>query len=132
MVVEHLRNSNIDVLWIAEVPELKRQREDAFHYHKAAQLNRYLLTRDLDFWDDQKHPLMKSPGVVIITTSDIEGAKYLPVLLRNVVSEYNPFSEPLYLTGMKVRLDTNGMTVKIVDHDTQKVTTESWEWSDLV
>ena len=131
VIVEHLRNSNIDVLWISEVSELERQQDDAFHYRKAAQLNRYLLTRDLDFWDDQKHSLMKSPGVVIITTSDIEAAKYLPLLLRKLISDYNPLSEPLYLDGIKIRLDTNGITIKMVDHDTQKVTTESWAWSDL-
>ncbi len=131
-IVEHLRTSNIDVLWIAEVPELKKQQDDAFHYRKAAQLSRYLLTRDLDFWDDQRHPLMESPGVVIVTTGDVDAAKYLPLLLRKLISDHIPLPEPLYLDGVKIRLDTNGITIKMIDPDTQKVTTEDWMWSDLI
>jgi hypothetical protein len=131
-IIEHLRASNVDVLWIAEVTELKQQQDDAFHYHKAAQLSRYLLTRDLDFWDDKRHPLKDSPGVVIVTTDDSDAAKYLLLLLRKLISDYNPLPEPLYIDGVKIRLDTNGITIKMVDHDTQKVSTENWVWSDLI
>lgn len=131
-IVEHLRNSDIDVLWIVEVPELMKQQDDAFHYRKAKQLGRYLLTKDLDSWNDRQHPLKDSPGVVIIDTDDTSVAKYLPVLLRKLINDYNRLSEPLYLDGVKVKLSRDGIAVKMVDHDTQTVTTDSWPWGDLV
>ena len=43
-IVEHLRYSDMDVLWIAEVPDLRKQQDDTFHYQKARELGRYLLT----------------------------------------------------------------------------------------
>ena len=130
-IVDHLRRSQFDVLWIAEIPKLKRQQDDAFHYRKAAQLSRYLLTKDLDFWDDRKHPLKESAGVIIIATADVEIAKYLPLLLRKLISDYNPTSEPLYLDGVKIRLDAEGFAIRMVDHDTQTVTNETWKWTDI-
>jgi len=45
-IVEFLRKSNFDVLWIAEIPNLRKQQEDIFHYLKARKLRRYLLTRE--------------------------------------------------------------------------------------
>jgi len=131
-VVEHLRSSGMDVLWITETPDLRKQQDDAFHYRKARELRRYLLTRDLDFWDDQKHPLQRSPGVIIVKTDDVSVAKDLPILLRKLLQDYSPLSEPLYLDGVKIRLDSRGITLKMLDYDTQKVTTDSWNWKDLI
>jgi predicted nuclease of predicted toxin-antitoxin system len=131
-VVEHLRRSDMDVLWIAEDPELRRQQDDRFHYRKAKQLGRYLLTRDQDFWDNKKHPLAASPGVLIVSCGDVDIASYLPVLLRKVIHETNPFGEPLKLDGLKVRMDSKGFTLKLINQDTQQVAIESFSWSDLV
>lgn len=131
-IVEHLRHSDMDVLWIAEVPDLRRQQDDVFHYQKARELGRYLLTRDLDFWDDQRYPLQSSPGVIIVNTDDASAAKYLPILLRKLIQDYSSPLEPLYLDGVKVKLDSDGITLKWVDQDTQKVTTDSWRWNDLI
>jgi len=131
-VVEHLRRSDMDVLWIAEDPDLRKQQDDAFHYQKARALGRYLLTRDLDFWDDRRHSLQSSPGVIIVNTNDAIAARYLPILLRKLIQDYNPLPEPLYLDGVKIRLDSGVITLKMVDHYTQKVTTDIWSWNDLI
>jgi predicted nuclease of predicted toxin-antitoxin system len=131
-VVQHLRRSGMDVLWIAEDPDLRKQDDDAFHYRKAGMLGRYLLTRDLDFWDDRRHPLQISPGVIIVNTDDATVAKHLPILLRTLIQNYNPLPQPLYLRGIKVKLDSSGITLKMVDRDTGKVTTDRWSWNDLV
>jgi predicted nuclease of predicted toxin-antitoxin system len=131
-IVEHLRASDIDVLWIAEHPELERQQDDEFHYRKARELGRYLLTKDMDFWDDRKHPLKGSPGTVIIATGDASVAKHLPVLLRELMHAYNPLSEPVYLDGMKIKLSSEGITLRFVDPETQMVITENWTWADLL
>ncbi len=130
-LVEYLRKSGFDILWIAENPDLRRQQEDRFHYQQAGIMKRYLLTRDLDFWDDRRFPLNQSPGVLIITTSDAEITRYLPRLLRKVFVDMNPLPEPLYMDGMKIKADANGFELKGVDHDTQKVTVDKWTWREL-
>jgi len=130
-IVEFLRKSNLDVLWITEIPNLRKQQEDIFHYLKARKLRRYLLTRDLDFWNDQRFPLKNSPGVVIITTEDTSIVNYLPMLLRKLINDYNTLPEPLYLDGVKLKLGLESIVIKMVDRDTQRVTTESWNWKDL-
>lgn len=131
-IVGHLRASRMDVLWVAEDPKLLRQKDDSFHYRKAGELRRYLLTNDLDFWNDQKFPLKDCPGLVLLTTADNSLAKYLPVLLRKFIKDYNPLSEPLYLNGVKIKVGGEGFVIKMVDHDTQKVATESWAWKEGV
>jgi predicted nuclease of predicted toxin-antitoxin system len=129
-IVEHLRRSGFDVLWATESPALKN-RDDQFHFENARQMPRYLLTKDLGFWDDRKHPLKSSPGVIIVTTSDVHLAKWLPVLLRKLLRGYNPVPAPLYLDGIKVKVGAERVVIKMVDGDTQMVTTDSWQWRDL-
>jgi len=130
-VIDHLRSSNIDVLWIAEHPQLKREQNDEYHYAKARELQRYLLTRDLDFWNDRRFPLKDSPGVIILTSKNIEASKDLLVLLRKLIDDYNPLDRPLYIDGLKIKLDTEGLMIKCIDRDTQTVSVERWSWSDL-
>lgn len=131
-IVDQLRSSGMDVLWVADKPELRRQIDDSFHYQKARELRRYLITHDADFWNDRNFPLKECPGLIEIATRDIEIGKYLVVLLRKIVGDYNPLPEPLYLDGVKIRVTNEGVTIKMVDHDTQKVTTETWIWKDIV
>jgi predicted nuclease of predicted toxin-antitoxin system len=131
-IVEYLRRSDMDVLWITEVPELQRQQDDMFHYRKAAEFQRYLLTNDMDFWNDRKFPIKDSPGVIILAADDPSLAKYLPVLLRKLIRDYNPIPEPLYLNKTKIKVSTESLVLKIVDRDTQQVTTESWSWVELI
>jgi hypothetical protein len=128
-IVDHLRHSGMDVLWISECAELRRQQGDRFHYRKARELGRYLLTRDQDFWDDNRHPLAASPGALIISSSELDIARYLPVVLRSVVQGVDPSAK---LDGIKVKMGTEGLTFKFVDQGTQRVTTESFNWRELV
>ena len=60
-----IEEARFDVLAVGGDQNLRR-REDEFHYQKARQLGRYLLTHDDDFWDDRRFPLRESPGVIII------------------------------------------------------------------
>ena len=131
-IVDHLRRSTMDVLWVAEDPELRRQQDDRFHYQKAKQLGRYLLTKDQDFWDDRKHPLAASPGVLIISANDIDVAKYLPVVLQKVIDSVNPLAEALTLEGIKIRMGSDSFAIKGIDHDTQKVTTTAFKWEEII
>jgi predicted nuclease of predicted toxin-antitoxin system len=129
-IVEHLRRSGFDVVSAAESDAL-RNRDDAFHYQYARETRRYLLTKDLDFWDDRKHPLKRSPGVVIITTSDVDLGRWLPFLLRRLIRDHNPFPEPLYPDGMKFKVGADAIVMKMVDHDSQTVSTQTWQWREL-
>jgi predicted nuclease of predicted toxin-antitoxin system len=130
-IVDHLRASGMDVLWISEDPRLRRQTDDEFHYEKARQLRRYLLTRDQDFWDDHKHPLAASPGVLILAATALDVAKYLPILIQKLMDANNPLSEPIRLDGMKVRMASEGFAIKGIDHDTQQVSVDSFLWKEL-
>lgn len=56
---------------------------------RAKKLNRVILTMDRDFWDDKKHPLQKSPGIIFIDVAPdqldkaIEGlAKFYALFAR--------------------------------------------------
>jgi hypothetical protein len=131
-IVDHLRAADMDVLWVNEVPELRQQKDDSFHYRRACQLRRYLLTGDMDFWNDRKFPIKDCPGLVLLTTSDTSLAKYLPVLLRKLIRDYNTLMEPLYLNGVKIKVGGEGIVIKMVDRDSQKVATESWAWKDII
>jgi hypothetical protein len=122
----------MDVLWISEDPKLKRQQDDNFHYQKAKQLHRYLLTRDQDFWDDRKHSLAASPGMLIISSVSMDVAKYLPIVLRKLVDATNPLAEPLTLEGLKVKMGSESFSIKGIDKDTQRVTTDTFKWGELV
>ena len=130
-VVEHLRISSMDVLWVAEVSAL-RHREDRFHYEKARQMGRYLLTNDIGFWNDKKYPVKDSPGVILLMTEDSSIKKYLPILLRKLVTDYNPLTEPLYLQGSKIKISGGSLTIRIINSDSNKVSTETWKLKDLV
>jgi hypothetical protein len=86
----------MDVLWVTEDSELRKQKDDPFHYRKASELGRYLLTHDEDFWNDHGYPLYQCPGLILLATYDTEIAKYLPQLLQKVMDDYNPTEASIY------------------------------------
>ena len=128
-IVKHLRGSAMDVLWVGDAPELQC-RDDTFHYRKAAELKRYLLTYDMHFWNDRNFPIKESPGVIILAIRDASVAKLLPVILRKAIDAI-PEPGPKYLYGKKIKITTKGATVKELDRDSQKVSDEflSLEWT---
>jgi predicted nuclease of predicted toxin-antitoxin system len=130
-LVEYLRSLKFDVLWIMEDKDLKCQIEDSFHYNKAKQLKRYLITKDNDFWDDHTYSIQNSPGVIILTTTDISVSKYLPVILRNWVRDYSDH-EPAYLYGIKIKIGSEEVIVKWIDDDTQKIRIERGNLEDFL
>ncbi|MHC4539539.1 MAG: hypothetical protein ACYTEK_18255 [Planctomycetota bacterium] len=40
--------------------------------------------------------------------------------------------EPLYWSGVKIKVGGEGIVIKMADPDAQKVTTESLAWKDVV
>jgi len=131
-IVDHLRGrAKMGVLWVCDDPKLGRQQDDSFYYQKTRELGRYLLTHDEDFWDDRRFPLRTSPGLIILPKNEEAMAKYFPQLLRNLLDEYNPTGEALYLDEIKVRLTWESITIKMINHETKKKTSETWTWKDL-
>jgi predicted nuclease of predicted toxin-antitoxin system len=127
-IVEYLQTSGFDVIAVGADPKLRHQ-EDEFHYQKARQLNRYLLTHDDDFWDDKRFPLRQSPGVIIIPRNAGGMSRLFPVLLRKIIErDYNIDNGPRHLGGVKLRLTWDGITYKSnpPDGSLQKSETISW------
>jgi hypothetical protein len=85
----------------------------------------------MTFWNDRNFPLKTCPGLILLATQDTEIGKYLVVLLRKLVRDYNPLDQALSLDEVKIRLTNEGVTIKMVDRDTQKVSTETWLWKEL-
>lgn len=131
-IIRYLRDeASFDVLAVGEGQKLKHQ-EDEFHYRKALQLDRYLLTHDDDFWDDRRFPLRDSPGVIIIPENEEGATKLFPVLLRKIIErDYNIDGGLRHLGGMKIRLTWDGMTHKASRSDGTLQSSETFSWVDL-
>ena len=131
-IVSALRSADFDVLYVPEESRLQRQQDDRFHFDQARRLKRYLLTKDEDFWWDTVYPLHESPGVILIAGSATEpvGSSLLR-LLRKLLRDYNPISDPLFLQGTKIRVSEEGIAIRLVDHDTQQKVTDFWAWREL-
>jgi len=63
--VEVLRGRGIDIWYVQEHPA-DRHQDDGHHYRRARETKRLLLTQDRDYWDDRRHPLHESPGLIIV------------------------------------------------------------------
>ena len=130
-LVTELRNAKFDVLWVVEDPALRKHKDDRFHFRKARELGRYLLTRDDDFWSDASYPLHQSPGVILLTSRNPDLAHWLVRLLRKLIVDYNPLPEPLHLDGVKFKLSEEGFELRMLDHHSQQKSTQAWRWREL-
>ena len=131
-IIQYLReDAGFDVLAVGDDPKLQN-REDEFHYQKACQLVRYLLTHDDDFWDDRRFPLRHSPGVIIIPKNEDGMTKLFPVLLRKIVEiDYNIDNGPRHLGGAKIRMTWDGMALKAGFSDGSIEKSQTFSWVDL-
>ena len=72
-------DANLPEKFVDELKEFKNFKvvcragvgDDEDHYVRARQQKAILITSDLDFWDDRRFPLKKSPGVVVIVGKTI-------------------------------------------------------------
>lgn len=125
-----LLRKKMDVLSVEEDIKLTNQ-EDSFHYKKAKQLKRLLLTNDKDFWSDQQFKLLESPGVIILISKDKVIARYLPLLLRKALIVNNPSDNPIFLDGVKIKCSPEEIILKWLNQDSQKAETQKFRWNDL-
>jgi len=131
-IVAFLRQSKMDVVYVAEDPKLKKEKDDRFHFNRARKLKCILLTHDEDFWNDKKYPLHLSPGLILLASKGLEVNKYLPILFRKLFQEtINDVRDPLFLEKIKTKLSDDGIVIKLLDHETQKKTTTCLSWVEL-
>jgi len=65
-----------DVLFVIEHDDLRRAR-DGYHYRRARELHRTLITLDRDYLDDRKFPPAESGGVLVLTAPEANGYRAL-------------------------------------------------------
>lgn len=77
----------------------------------ARKLGRVILTMDRDFWDDRKHPLQKSPGIIFIDVAPDQVDK----AIEGLAKFYALFAQAYPLDWWhetKARVTTNGFVIK--------------------
>lgn len=78
---------------------------------RARRLGRVILTMDRDFWDDRKHPLQKSPGIIFIDVAPDQLDKALEGLAKFYVLFAQTY--PLdWWNETKARVTANGFVIK--------------------
>lgn len=90
--VEVLRSRGIDV-WYVQEHQVDRHQDDTYHYQRAREMRRLLLTQDRDYLDDHRHPLHLSPGVIVVDSGASRDPAVPAVLLEALLS-------PLLRDGM--------------------------------
>ncbi len=60
-------------------------RSNERHFAKAGKLNRILITQDNDFWDNEKFPVDKHPGVIIMQYQDYHTAGQAIRFINDVI-----------------------------------------------
>lgn len=91
-----------DVLFVLEDPSIRRA-PDRDHFRRALDLGRTIITLDRDFLDDQRFPLVSSPGVVVCSAPDEDALKRLLKELDEGVLRAAP-RQDLPLRGRKLEL----------------------------
>lgn len=78
---------------------------------RARKLGQVLLTMDRDFWDDRKHPLQKSPGIIFIDVAPDQLEKAIEGLAKFYVLFAQAY--PLdWWHETKARVTSNGFVIK--------------------
>ena len=83
--VELLRYLKMAVWYVQEHSEARHQGDD-FHYRRAREMKRLLLTQDHDYLDDHRHPLHLSPGVIVVDVGASRDPEMPAIMLEVLVS----------------------------------------------
>jgi len=112
-LIEYLREKKIN---IKSAKELNYEgRPDSFHVAYAFKNKRFLLTKNVNhFWDDKKVPFQKVFGIIALVgkISDIN----IPILLALIAFED-------YYKGMKIKLSQNELVFKFINNKNESTVT---------
>ncbi len=129
-LVRLLSSAGIDATHPEE--EGNQNREDEFHWQKARQRNRILVTcNGKDFWNDRRYPLKDSPGVIVIDAGGTQDWEHVAILtyafagrLKTVVPALGGLRS---LARCKVKLTNDRIVCKYLKSSSQiAVTEEAW------
>lgn len=124
--VEALASRGVDASHAATSPA--RGRGDKEEREEASQTGRYFITCDSDFWDDLKHPLKASPGVIILDTGSKQDWTRALTLLLGFVDYLKTFVRGPgagdILLGSKIRLTRDRIVWRMLDFHSLVVTQE--------
>lgn len=79
-IIEELRGAGLDIKSVIE--EGYAFHPDENIYQQAKRFKRVILTMDRDFWNDKKHSLQKSPGVIFVDLPPDQPDKAIDGLAR--------------------------------------------------
>ena len=106
LTVEFLRRRRHNTVYATELGFIGKG--DAFHYARAREMNRILVTRDGDFSNPLEYPFAKHPGVINIDLgprADTDDAnEALARLFRTL--------KPSQIKGTKITLRTNDIKLR--------------------
>ena len=106
--------------------------DDGFHWQKARDLGRTLVTCDLHFWDDDRFPLHESPGVLLLATGARQEWTTVLALLLSFVRALKTFvrgpGAGNMLARSKIKLSTDRIVWRMLTYES-KVSEDAWSWS---
>ena len=107
LLIQELRNAGLDVESATESGH--GSHPDANIVQDAEESGRVILTMDRDFWDDRKHPLQKSPGIIFIDTDQLDKAIQGLATFYVLFARYYPRE---WWCEMKARVTARGFGIK--------------------
>jgi predicted nuclease of predicted toxin-antitoxin system len=109
-IIKELVSAGLSVRSAFESGSASHSDEDI--YQQAGRLHRVLLTMDRDFWDDRKHSLPKSLGVIFVDVSPDQPEKAIDGLARfyALFAKYYPLD---WWRGTKARVSERGFVLRV-------------------
>jgi len=109
-IVVEFRAAGLSVLSARERGYARRSDQDLCQ--EARQHDRVLLTMDRDFWDDKKHPLQNSPGIIFLDLPPDQFGKAVDGLARFyfLFAKYYPLD---WWDNMKARVSEYGFSIRM-------------------
>jgi predicted nuclease of predicted toxin-antitoxin system len=112
--IDSLRKAGFNILSVIETSEYQGK-DDNFHYNKARQLNRFLLTRDQGFWDNKKYPLRTSPAIIIVTTKDSKIDVEMLIAFRAMLYAFLTPQRGVRNSQIKFKLSETNINYQYID-----------------
>jgi len=110
-----------DVIWVNEHSELVEQ-HDYFHFNKARQLKRILLSLDEGFLSDKRFKLHETEGLIVFSSPSKSKLDNLVILIH--VNEFLVDAlrrNSQALRGIKIKATTNGLSFRMLSKNSKKI-----------
>lgn len=121
-LIEYARDKlKWDVFWIQENDDLMEQ-HDYYHFGKAKQLKRILLSFDDAFLNNRRFKLHETEGVIVFSNPSKSWLDTLIILIKvNELIIDILRRDRQAMKGKKIKVTTKGFTIKYLSESSQKV-----------